>query len=145
MPQLLRDVFETARNLLVYSWFVYPFIMVAELRAMSALEFALKARADGDGVTNVRGLRRLMNLAVDSNWIRDEGVKAFRTARFGSIDFREAIGKEDEVEAASSDPQGNVKILAGALPGPPRPPGRRGSGGTLFCRGDGCGPRLGTA
>src|SRR5436309_223354 len=45
VPEDIRDRFETARNLLVYSWFVYPFGVVAEFHALATVEAALKIKA----------------------------------------------------------------------------------------------------
>jgi hypothetical protein len=44
VPEEIYTHFETARNLLLYAWFVYRFIPVAEMQAYSSLEFALRAR-----------------------------------------------------------------------------------------------------
>ena len=44
-PEFIREHFETAKNLLLYAWFVYRFIPVAELHAYSTVEMALKERA----------------------------------------------------------------------------------------------------
>src|SRR6185436_14808131 len=45
VPLAARQLFETAKNASLYSWFVYRFHQVAELVAYSALELALRARA----------------------------------------------------------------------------------------------------
>jgi hypothetical protein len=45
VPPNVRQLFETAKNVSLYSWFVYRFHQVAELVAFSALELALKERA----------------------------------------------------------------------------------------------------
>lgn len=42
VPDEIREHFDTARNLLVYSWFVYRFNQVAELHAFASLEFRTK-------------------------------------------------------------------------------------------------------
>jgi hypothetical protein len=44
VPRDVRQLFETAKNLSLYSWFVYPFHQVAELISFASLEFALRAR-----------------------------------------------------------------------------------------------------
>jgi len=42
VPEKIREHFETTKNLLLYSWFVYRFIPVAEFHAATTLEYALK-------------------------------------------------------------------------------------------------------
>ncbi len=43
-PLDVRQLFETAKNLSLYSWFVYRFHQVSELISFSALEMALRER-----------------------------------------------------------------------------------------------------
>src|SRR5690242_14272263 len=42
VPEGVRDHLVTAKNLLLYSWFYYPFSMTASLQAATGLEKALK-------------------------------------------------------------------------------------------------------
>ena len=44
VPEAVRTHFATAQNLLVYSWFFYPFNVTAEFLAYVTIEFALKER-----------------------------------------------------------------------------------------------------
>lgn len=44
VPKLVRSHFEIARNLTVYSWFVYSFNVVAAMQAFSSLEMAVKEK-----------------------------------------------------------------------------------------------------
>lgn len=70
VPEDIQEHFETGRNLLLYSWYVYPFIAVAQLHFSICLEAALRQRLgiertnDGPGP----GLKRLIEAA------RSEGV-----------------------------------------------------------------------
>jgi hypothetical protein len=45
VPDDVRSHFEIARNLALYSWFVYSFNVVAAMQAYSSLEMALKQKA----------------------------------------------------------------------------------------------------
>ena len=45
VSSVIRVHFETARNLLLYSWFVYPFQQVAEMHAFASVEYALRMRS----------------------------------------------------------------------------------------------------
>jgi hypothetical protein len=44
VPNEIRSHFETARNLIIYSWFFYPFNVTAQLSAYISIEFALRTR-----------------------------------------------------------------------------------------------------
>lgn len=43
-PAEVRNHFETARNLLVYSWFVYTFNITAIMQALASLEMAVREK-----------------------------------------------------------------------------------------------------
>jgi hypothetical protein len=51
----VRSHFETAKNLALYSWFVYSFNVVAALHAFASLEMALRTKS-GDKKTSFKGL-----------------------------------------------------------------------------------------
>lgn len=74
VPEEIREHFETARNLYLYTWFVYRFGPVAELHAIASVEYALKIKS-GEEVT---GLKRLLKLAIQKKWIQDSGFKYYR-------------------------------------------------------------------
>ncbi len=44
VPEKIRVQFETARNLMLYTWFVFEFQTVAEMQAYATLELALRER-----------------------------------------------------------------------------------------------------
>lgn len=46
VPEEITIQFETAKNLFLYSWFVYRFHHIADLQAIAALELALKTKFD---------------------------------------------------------------------------------------------------
>lgn len=50
VPLHVRQLFETAKNLSLYSWFVYRFHPIAQLIGHSSLEQALKERVARDRV-----------------------------------------------------------------------------------------------
>lgn len=54
-PESVRAHFETARNLLVYSWFVYSFNIVAIMQALASLEMAVRHKT-GDDKTSFKNL-----------------------------------------------------------------------------------------
>ena len=44
VPEAIRNHFITSKHLVLYSWFVYRFIPVAEFHTIASLEFALKLK-----------------------------------------------------------------------------------------------------
>jgi hypothetical protein len=82
VPIGVRQLFETAKNLSLYSWFVYRFHPVARLMGYSSLEQALKERVarerrmEADAVRET--LRPLMALAVKNGWLKSQ---CFETVR----------------------------------------------------------------
>ena len=74
VPEDIRSHFETARNLLVYSWFYYPFNVVAQLQAFASAEYALRIKANVNVLTkNPPGLKKLLTRAASEGWITDAG------------------------------------------------------------------------
>ena len=55
VPDEVRSHFETAKNLALYSWFVYSFNVVAAMHAFASLEMALRTKS-GDTKTPFKGL-----------------------------------------------------------------------------------------
>ena len=51
IPEIAAQLFETAKNVSLYSWFVYRFHPVAESVAFSALELALNLRKTAYALT----------------------------------------------------------------------------------------------
>lgn len=76
VPPQVRQLFETAKNVSLYSWFVYRFHQVAELVAYTALERALKervARERGIKADDVKKtFRDLLKDAVRHAWLKPE-------------------------------------------------------------------------
>jgi hypothetical protein len=83
-PVHVRQLFETAKNLSLYSWFVYRFHPIAQLIGYASLERALKERVarerrvEADTVRET--LRPLMDLAASKGWLKNEGFEVVRRA-----------------------------------------------------------------
>lgn len=56
VPDEVRSHFEIARNLALYSWFVYSFNVVAAMQAYSSLEMALKRKAGKERISLKKSL-----------------------------------------------------------------------------------------
>jgi hypothetical protein len=77
----IQDHFATAKNLLLYSWFVYRFIPVAQMHLYSCLEFALRDRLGLEKKEHPPTLRPLIRLAfaqglLDGVVIRDRHLQS---------------------------------------------------------------------
>lgn len=68
-PEDVISHFNVARMLCVYAWLYYPLHQVAELKAFSTVEMALRNRFPG----NKGGLFKLLTLAVEQGIIADAG------------------------------------------------------------------------
>lgn len=116
VPEKIRQHFETTKNLLLYSWFVYRFIPVAEFHAASTLEYALKIKTEG----KMRGLYRLIDHAISKGWVKNEGFRAWNERermREEEKRLREEFGKLTEAEAQFHDePYDFVEKLKETLP-----------------------------
>ncbi|MBW7992378.1 MAG: hypothetical protein FVQ84_20510 [Planctomycetes bacterium] len=77
VPKQVRTHFDTTRNLFLYSWFVYRFMPVAEWHASASLELALKIKSN----EKKKGLRKLIELAIENGWIKNEGVSVWKSAK----------------------------------------------------------------
>lgn len=82
VPEKIRSHFETARNLILYSWFFYPFNVTAELAAYTTVEFALRTKFN-DRKTR---FKTLLKQAVDAGLITDHG---FTVPTRNAADIRE--------------------------------------------------------
>jgi hypothetical protein len=84
VPLHVRQLFETAKNLSLYSWFVYRFHPIAQLIGYASLEQALMERVAhhrGIATDAVREtLRPLMNLAATNGWLKNERFDSVRRA-----------------------------------------------------------------
>ncbi len=76
VPEPVAQLFETAKNVSLYSWFVYRFHPVSESVAFATLELALNLRKTGLSLLpddyRSPGLRNLLREAVKKGWIRDQ-------------------------------------------------------------------------
>lgn len=79
-PEAVRSQFDKARNLLLYSWYVYSFAALANLAAYSALELALAIRIQSEDPVKsekIRGLHNRMAHALKSGWWNEDQVRHF--------------------------------------------------------------------
>lgn len=73
VPVDVRQSFETAKNLCLYTWFVYRFHQVSELQAFVTLEMALRAKFTRQYPDKkVPTLAILLQMSKDEKWIINE-------------------------------------------------------------------------
>lgn len=78
VPQKVKVHFETAKNVSLYSWYVYRFHQVAEMTAYTALEMALreKYKIEEPGIAEDKlstlTMKRLMDQAKKRQWLKNE-------------------------------------------------------------------------
>lgn len=70
VPESIRSHFSAAQNLLVYSWFHYPFNVTAQFMAFVTVELALKERLKPNPRTVFKDL---ISMAVARGLIKEEG------------------------------------------------------------------------
>jgi hypothetical protein len=78
VPEDIRDHYVTAQNLVLYSWYVYRFITVAELHAYATLEFALRRRLGLEDEERPPMLHSLFGRAVAQGLLTDDDFAELR-------------------------------------------------------------------
>lgn len=95
VPPDVAQLFETAKNVSLYSWFVYRFHQVAESVAFQALELGLRVRFDGVPKSRrdqLRGLQSYLNYAKSHGWLDDAGFSSIRQVASHRIRMRTIFG-----------------------------------------------------
>lgn len=93
VPEKIRCQYETARNMVLYSWFVFEFHTLGELQAFAALELALRTKfpnakknikRKGVEKTTPLTLRPLLAVAIEAGSIHAEKTSAWKNYKFKS-------------------------------------------------------------
>ena len=107
IPEVVRTHFAAAQNLLVYSWFFYPFNVTAQFLAYVTVEFALKERFKPQKKTSFRDL---VKLAIEQGLVKDEGFSHIRERS----ELDEYI--EQEVGIGAQDIKSYTETLIDTMP-----------------------------
>lgn len=91
VPEDVRSHFSAATNLLVYSWFHYPFNVTAQFLAFVTVERALRERYQ---ITGHQSFKSLVKRAVNDGLVRDEGFSHVKQA---AEEFSEWNGMNESV------------------------------------------------
>ncbi len=89
VPEKVRILFDTARNLYFYAWFVYRFYNVAEQQVFACLEMALRERLKDEMPLPEEywpkkrndqppSLRPMLRYVIDRGYIKNEGFRTWR-------------------------------------------------------------------
>lgn len=107
VPDEIRSHFATSLNLLVYSWFYYPFGVAAHFNALVTIESALKKLFNEEKHVS---FARLIEKAVKNGLVKDSGFSMVRDQhRYGGV-----FGQDPEIDLESIEPY--VTTLIKALP-----------------------------
>jgi hypothetical protein len=128
VPERIRTSFDTARNLYIYSWFVYRFGVVAELHVYATLEAALGLRIAAENLPPVKYLKPRLKKAIEKGWVKAENIRIFKTARQRIKEFTEqriaiyqAIGEtipvKDDATVESQAAAEYLENLCESIPG----------------------------
>lgn len=99
VPAKVSEVFDTARNLALYSWFAPEFHAVADLVGFAALEGALRARAAQEGEqVEKKTLRPLIKHALEAGWIDEQGLADREGIARGRLVHSNAIKAIEEMK-----------------------------------------------
>lgn len=88
IPEDVQSQFNVAKMLCIYSWLYYPFHQVAELKAFSTLEMALRMR-----FPEFKSLSRLLSHAVDQGVITDKGFTNIQFNPSDPINYSKKLPK----------------------------------------------------
>lgn len=114
VPETIRTHFITSKHLVLYSWFVYRFIPVAEFHAIASLEYALKLKTG----KNRWGLKRLLAHAVNEGWVNDNDFYIHRNTVERNRAHAEQLKKFLNIEPQETIPEEGryTSILVESLP-----------------------------
>lgn len=114
VPEPIAIHFETAKNVLLYAFFVYRFHMVAEQYVLSTLELALRERLLRDNLIKMRddwvpGLKLMMARAREHGLISNERFEPGRALARRRAEHRHSVElirrmQEEGLTEASYDP-----------------------------------------
>ena len=116
VPVDVRQLFETTKNLNLYSWFVYRFHQESERVAYSALEMALRLRYEKETCKKTSSsLRKLLKHAQKKNWINNEKFSCLNEAARRKAEYTKSLevilsGALDSGESVPIDPPTEQEI-----------------------------------
>lgn len=85
VPDDIHNLYNIAKNVLLYTWYEYGFFPVAAQQAFTTLEYALRDRLGESAINELkkqrrRGLYAYIEYAIEQGWIRNEDFSAWHRA-----------------------------------------------------------------
>jgi len=113
VPTVIREQYDVAKNVLLYSWYSYRMRMVAWLYSYSVLENALREKYNNTSGRSI-GLHRLLEKAIQDGFLNDSG--------FHMTKYKENVVSEqaegdiicrqvEYIEIPESEREGNTKYI----------------------------------
>ncbi len=95
-PIEVKQLFENAKNIALYTYFSYRLHQSAETIAYSALEQALKFKFEQEQnrinfKKKPKRLEQYMDIALEQGWITDEGYESSRNIAIGRVEQRKIL------------------------------------------------------
>lgn len=105
VPPKVKELFDTARNLSLCTWFVYDFHPIAELTGFLALEAALKERASRESpeLAEEKSFSRLIKRAIADGWVAEDRISGRREIAHSRVQQRKAIETIQQADASGLD------------------------------------------
>ena len=122
VPQEIKEHFDIARNLMLYSWFVSRFKHVAELHAFSSVEFAIRTKIKTiiPEKSKIKNIKPLLEYAIQQKWITDDGFPEIIEKRKQRQDFNKMIEDGLGIKFSGADLESDIqkqsKTLISLLP-----------------------------
>jgi hypothetical protein len=93
VPPEVRQLFETAKNISLYSWFVYRFHQASEMIAYSVLEMSLRLRYESENINSKKPpmLYGLIEHAINEKWVSKEYFPQLQIKARHAADFQKTM------------------------------------------------------
>lgn len=115
VPAVIREQYDVAKNVLLYSWYSYRLRMVAWLYSYSVLENALREKYNNISGRSP-GLYRLLENAIQDGYLNDSGfhmTKYKETMISEHMESDEICRQVEYIEIPESERKGSTKYIEG--------------------------------
>lgn len=108
VPDEIRNLYNIAKNVLLYTWCEYSFFPVAALQAFTTLEYALRNRLGEQTISELkkqrkRGLYAYIEYSIEQGWVKNEDFSAWHRAPMLRARDDYLIKKIEEMEEKGLD------------------------------------------
>ncbi|MEN8131532.1 MAG: hypothetical protein ABFS45_15335 [Pseudomonadota bacterium] len=108
VPDDIHNLYNIAKNVLLYTWYEYSFFPVAALQVFTTLEYALCNRLGEGTIAELkkkrkRGLYAYIEYSIEQGWIRNEDFSAWHRTPMLRARDEYLFKKIDEMDEKSLD------------------------------------------